>query len=91
MATRTKKPSKETTKPKQDTQSIPDKDKYTAGGPRGKSNTDRARRQADDKNPSVPETAKGDHVAKGKWKPEDEPPYARTYDAPLDEDGAYDA
>jgi hypothetical protein len=84
MASRTKKSNTES-------QSIPDKDKYTVAGPRGKSNTDRARRKTDDNNPSEPETAKGDHVAKGKWKPEEEPLYARTYDAPLDEDSAYDA
>lgn len=80
-----------TKKPNADTPSIPDKDKYTAGGPRGKSNTDRARRNSTAEDRNDPKPAEGDHVAKGKWKPEDEPPYARTYDAPLDEDGAYDA
>lgn len=75
---------------------IPDKDQYTAGGPRPRPQT-RPNVPHADNPPKRGETLRKeekedeDHeesvMNAGKWKPEDEPPYAKTYAKPLDEDG----
>lgn len=78
-------------------QVVSDKDQYTAGGPRPRpqspyaDNPPKRDRSADARNEpkEVDEEDRGDAPVEGqgKWKPEGEPPYARTYKEPLDEEG----
>lgn len=91
MAKQVKKESKPRTR-------VPDKDQYTAGGPRPRPHSPHAdnppKRQSQPDNDKVPKEDAEEHAdsmkAAGKWKNEDTPPYARTYDRPLDEEGDED-
>lgn len=78
-------------KVKQTTSQIPDKDQYTAGGPRQKPGPMPRSPQADNRpereTHPLPEKAGEGGPNEGKWKAEDVPPFARTYKEPLDEEG----
>jgi hypothetical protein len=74
---------------------VPDKDQYSAGGTRPRPQSPHAdnppKRQDALENSSEPKEDPDEHAdamkSAGKWKQEDTPPYARTYDHPLDEEG----
>ncbi len=70
---------------------VPDKDQYSAGGPRQKPKPQPQVPQADNRPEReahpFPEKAGEGGPNEGKWKAEDIPPFARTYQEPLDEEG----